>query len=468
VGQLHSLLNHGEFGEILIETGRPTVGQNQLGNGSTATRVREAEGLGYLSTLEPWRGQGEFSLSPIRSILLNVGDPQDKIRSIHVAGTNGKGSVSVSVASILGAAGYKVGLTTSPHFSRINERIVIDGIPVSDEVIDFAALKLKTAAEKAGVVPSFFEGITACAFIIFEAAKVDWMVVEVGLGGRLDATNVIAKPEVAVITSIGLDHQEILGSTTHEIAREKAGIAKRGVPLVIGILDEAAGREVEARALDVGAIISSLGKDFTAEENGTRVVFRDNLSVQPIEYSPALNGTHQLRNSAIAVKVAVQLGISPSAIKQGLAQVFWPGRLEWIQCPRPILLDAAHNPSGVNELKEYLLKEGLCPIDLAFGALTSKDWKGMVDLMRPIAKNWILLEPDSSLAVPAIQLGEYLSGFGISYEVYGRNYMKFIKEKCLARTSEQLAIFGSIYLLGKIRSGLVSETRPLWLRKIDQ
>ena len=192
------------------------------------------KGLDYLATLTRWDGTGEFNLTALSRVLNYFGNPQDKVPSIHVGGTNGKGSVCVTTAAIIGAAGYRCGLATSPHLSRINERIVIDGHEVDDYSLSTLALELERSCVRKKETLTYHEALTAMSFLAFFENKVDWMVVEVGLGGTLDASNVISKPEISVITTIDFDHEDILGNSLRLIAREKAGIIKNGSRVVIG------------------------------------------------------------------------------------------------------------------------------------------------------------------------------------------------------------------------------------------
>src|SRR4051812_18722818 len=256
----------------------------------------------------------------MRAIVARLGHPERAFRSVHVAGTNGKGSVTAMVDAGLRAAGYRSARYTSPHLVRLNERFVIDGRPVDDEAIDDAIADVRAATEalRAGgtlrVQPTFFEATTAAAFVLFRRAAVEMAVVEVDLDGRLDATNVLT-PEVTAITSIGFDHQRYLGSTLPEIAREKAGIIKPGVPVVIGEIDPVASRAIEDVARLQGARIVHMTSD--------RVAGR----------AIGLRGAHQRANAAVALGVRETLdaggtAVPPAAIDAGLAFAGWPGRLD--------------------------------------------------------------------------------------------------------------------------------------------
>ncbi len=252
-------------------------------------------GLSYLSGLRPWGGKGDFSLSSIKTVMGRLGNPQDSVKSIHVAGTNGKGSVSAGIASILGAAGFSVGLTISPHLARINERIVIDGVPIGDDELSLMAEEVRMAST--GIELSFFEAITATFFLTAARRKVDYMVVETGLGGRLDATNVISRPEVSCITSIDFDHVAILGDTLPKIAAEKAGIIKGGSLAVVGEVGEDSFGVINDLSTAVSAKLYGFGRDFSVSIVGhSRNVGLYNGIRSSFEIEPKLQGQHQIKN----------------------------------------------------------------------------------------------------------------------------------------------------------------------------
>src|SRR5581483_11023365 len=293
----------------------------------------------------------KFGLSSIRAILESLDHPERAYRSIHIAGTNGKGSVAAMVDTALRAAGHRTARYTSPHLIRLNERFVVNGTPASDDEIASAVDASRTVIERlreSGVLqvqPTFFEVTTAAAFELFRRAAVEVAVLEVGLGGRLDATNVVT-PVATAITSIGFDHQQYLGSTLREIAIEKAGIIKPGVPVVVGELPAEAFEAIERIASERRAELVRAG------------------AVLPAGYervSPALRGAHQLRNAAVAVALleaanARGLGVPHAAITAGLTEVRWPGRLDLrrLDDGRELLLDAAHNPEGAAALAAFL------------------------------------------------------------------------------------------------------------------
>jgi dihydrofolate synthase / folylpolyglutamate synthase len=313
-----------------------------------------------------------LGLEPMRAACARAGHPEAAFPSVHVAGTNGKGSVCAMVEAIARANGQKTGLYTSPHLCRFAERIRIDGQPVSDEVM----ASLLERALAAGTDLSFFETATLAAFFAFRDAAVDVAVLEVGLGGRLDATNVIPVPRAAAITRIALDHTDRLGTTLVAIAREKAGIAKPGLDLVLG------GMPVEVRdAID--AVARARG----ATTSG--------IDDQPFPGRMGLAGVHQRHNARIAAALGARIGASAGAVERGLADVQWPGRLERIG---NVLLDAAHNPDGAEALAAHLRSLNIPPSRLAlvFGTLGDKDWRPMLDTLAPLAEQRFYVAPSGA------------------------------------------------------------------------
>lgn len=283
-------------------------------------------------------------------LLKYLGSPQDSFKTVHLAGTNGKGSTSVMLASILRRAGYKVGLYTSPHLLNFNERIRINGLPISNKKIVSFVQKNKREIEL--IKSTFFETTTALAFSHFADCKVDVAVVETGLGGRLDSTNVI-KPAVTVITPIALDHREILGQNLESITREKAGIIKPGIPLVVTpqsrvVMDilEATARARSATIIKVKPEKNSLKHSIT----GTHFIYKNQ------SYDIPLLGSHQALNGAAAIEAALQFdcALKVSTIRKGLEMVIWPGRLQRLSKDLPIYYDVAHNAQGLLQIQRLM------------------------------------------------------------------------------------------------------------------
>lgn len=335
--------------------------------------------LSSLYALEAAKGM-DFKLERVALALKNLGNPHARFPSVHIAGTNGKGSVAAMLHSVLSAAGYRVGLYTSPHLVSFTERIRVGATPIAEDDIVGLAREIRTAATVRGIELTFFEFVTVMAFLHFARCAIDVAVVEVGLGGRLDATNVI-DPAVAVITTIGLDHQEFLGDTIDSIAREKAGVIKPGRPVIIGNVPEEARAVLVATAAEVGAPVRWLGRDFCRSNEGP-LAYRgcggelENLTLP-------LRGQHQRDNAATAIAAAMQLRgqfhIPDAALRRGIAQVRWPGRLDVVQTQPLIILDGAHNADGIAALIHELPGiVGGRAVHLLFGVMRDKRWQPMV------------------------------------------------------------------------------------------
>ncbi len=428
----------------------------------------DLSGLEYLGSLEMWGGRGEFSLSSMRKLCQYLGNPQDKIPSIHVTGTNGKGSVSVACCSILAASGRRVGLISSPHLSNQTERVVVDGAAITEDELSSYALEIKAASAASGVVPSYFEAITALGFLAFFDKRLDFMVVEVGLGGRLDATNVLKCPEIAVITNIDFDHEDVLGRGLRAIAREKSGIFKSGTRAIIGnVYPEAREKLLEsASALSIEAAI--YGTDFWVVEDSDLPCFVDRAGHR-FNIQPSLKGAHQLHNASLAVQSALTLGLKPEHCSSGVSAVFWPARLEELNVRgRRVILDAAHNVPGVESLVNYLKSSGITKVDLGFGVLHTKHWEEMLEKLAPYAAHWSLLKSGATHAVSSAELAAKLSSFGISSQQYGSDYNRFLDERLFSFGGDcaiPLVLTGSIYLLGELRKLLSKEPILLWPRQ---
>ncbi len=375
----------------------------------------------------------DFGLERMRAALAALGDPQDAVPSVHVAGTNGKGSTSAMIESIARAAGLKTGLYTSPHLCRIAERIRIAGEPIDDVAFD-AALAAVLADDSAHL--TFFETLTAAAFVAFRDAAVDLAVVEVGLGGRLDATNTMRAPLVTVITSIDFDHTDLLGHTLAEIAREKAGIARRAVPLVVGPVGDDAFAAIEetARAAGAGPIVRLDG-------GGTF-------------FETALEGEHQRDNARVAAATIRALearfpGIS-KAIEPGLSRVRWPGRFERLRRGEvEIILDCAHNVHGARALAAALANAGIAPerTTLVFGALADKDFAAMLAELAPVAARRVYTRPSGRAPAPYEALLAIAPGVSVDAPAEALD-----RAVTAAAPGDCVVVTGSSYLVGEIRA----------------
>jgi dihydrofolate synthase/folylpolyglutamate synthase len=356
----------------------------------------------------------KLGLDNMRVLLAALGHPERACPTVHVAGTNGKGSVCAFVECALRAAGYRTGLYTSPHLDRLEERMAIDGEPVAPDRLDgsaarvFAAMDAALADGRLAVTPTFFEVTTAIAFEAFRAAGVDVAVIEVGLGGRFDATNVVA-PRATAITSIAFDHERHLGSTLASIAAEKAGIAKRGVPLVIGALPEEARAVVEQAAREAGApVVPAEGAIAVVALERGRAHLRPTVQrwhdLPPLALS--LLGRHQAGNAATAVRLLDTLDtrglpVPADAVARGLTSARWPARLEWLRLPEgDLLIDAAHNPAGTEALASYLRDAGGPPLPMAIAAMQDKDVAAMVGPLATVVSRFITCAVHTPRAYP--------------------------------------------------------------------
>lgn len=340
----------------------------------------------------------KFGLDNIHTVLAELDHPERQYRSIHVAGTNGKGSVTAIVESALRQAGYRTGRYTSPHLQDLSERFALDGAPVDHARMLDAVLRVQDAVARLqarGVLevhPTFFEVTTAVAFVLFRDAQVDVAVCEVGLGGRLDATNVL-RPIACAITTIGFDHQQYLGHTLAEIASEKAGIIKPRVPVVVGQLGADARAVIASRASDVDAPLVDADADTVFGASAPTGEPGQDFTLQtPVrDYGAvhlALDGLHQRHNAAVAVRLLETvdesgLRVDADAVRAGLRHVQWPGRLQTLRIgAREALLDAAHNADGAESLGRYLSSLGT-PRPLVFAAMRDKDATEMLVRILP-------------------------------------------------------------------------------------
>jgi dihydrofolate synthase/folylpolyglutamate synthase len=366
--------------------------------------------------------------------------PERRFAAVHVAGTNGKGSVSAMVASMTDFAGYRTGLYTSPHLCRFNERIQLNGEPVPDDVLLPALEEVMTRCPEL----TFFETSTVTAFVIFARLAVELAVVEVGLGGRLDATNVLEAPRVTAITSIGLDHTDRLGNDLASIASEKAGIVKAGVPVVIGKLDPAAQSAVAARAHEIGApIVETVGVA--------------DLDAFVEKHPPALAGEHQLDNARVAVGIARSAGLLPRDIAGGLRRVRWVGRLETLPTPEgEVVLDAAHNADGARAVARWLGSRGF-PRDrvaLVFGSMADKDYSSMLAALAPYAQHRVYVAPEGRKAADPEVLAHLVPG-----QIAADPAQAVTLGRTMVGSGGWVVVTGSIFLVGAVRALLLGLER---------
>lgn len=419
--------------------------------GSPDSILSRLEGLGIRLGLERTRG-----------VLAALGDPQSRYPCVLVAGTNGKGSVSALLASMAHAAGYKVGLYTSPHLESVEERLRIDGRAIEPERLAPLLEELIETAERAeGTSPTYFEILTLAAFQWFAEEKVDLAVIEVGLGGRLDATN-LCEPILSLITSIGLDHQEYLGDTLDSIAREKAGILRGGRLALVWVEEEEPAKAVREVAEKVGAELRFVQDEVVVETaesrgwEGARYGLRTEMGSYDLEV--ALLGRHQANNLGLTVRAAEELArvgfekIGREALEKGAASCRWPGRLEVVELEdgRRVLLDAAHNGAGAATLDDFLKGIGE-KATILFGVLADKDVDEMLRHLVPHAEGFVLTTPPNARAKDPHEVAELIAK-EMPLEVEPEPGRALAA--ALARGVGLIVACGSIYLLGEIRVGL--------------
>ncbi|MGH7454443.1 MAG: bifunctional folylpolyglutamate synthase/dihydrofolate synthase, partial [bacterium] len=355
----------------------------------------------------------QLGLERIEKLCEFFGQPQLKYPIVHIAGTNGKGSTAAMLAAIGKAAGLRTGLYTSPHLVNLNERIQIDGIPVSFREIEEALRRCRPLVES--LQATYFEVITAIAFEIFAQQQIELAIIETGLGGRLDATNVV-QPEITVITSIGLEHQKYLGRTLAQIAEEKAGIIKKGVPCVSGVRQEAARTPILQQSRKLKAPFYDLreqSKIDKIEIHATGLRFKiqlPNFNFDLTDVNCALTGRHQANNAGLAILATAllrekKIPIDTDAICRGLQTTYWPARLQIVQQQPTILVDAAHNADGMRVLVRHLAKTfSWKHLLVVMGLLEDKALPPVLKAWKNLRPHFIFATPPSERARPAAQL----------------------------------------------------------------
>lgn len=370
-----------------------------------------------------------LGLEPMQAACARAGHPERAFEIVHIGGTNGKGSTCAMVASMAHASGKRVGLYTSPHLVKFAERVRVDGEPIDDAMLTGVLEEALTI----GADLSFFETATLAAFLAFRRANVELAVIEVGIGGRLDATNVIPPPRCTAITGIALDHQDKLGDTLDAIAREKAAIAKPGVPMILGPMPG----EARRAAIEV------------ATEKGARVVAAASL---PPGIAVGLAGAHQRDNARVAWTIGAEIGLADAHRMRGLSDARWPGRLERIERTEgelagPWILDGAHNPDGARALVRALAEEKVGAI--VFGALADKAWREMLGIVAAVDAPRIYVAPSGRAPAEPSVLASERPG-----EAAASVADALVKARRAA--GAQLAVVcGSLYLVGEARARLL-------------
>ncbi|MEP7284462.1 MAG: folylpolyglutamate synthase/dihydrofolate synthase family protein [Chloroflexota bacterium] len=448
------------------------------------------EALDYLYSLinyevtRPERYTPEVvSLERPRALMAALGNPQDSYPTIHVTGTKGKGSVSAMCASVLQAAGLRVGLYSSPHLQDFRERFRINGELIDTAVMASLVERIQPLVKQ---IPglTWFEVTTAIGFLYFAQAEVDVAIFEVGLGGRLDATNILRAPLVTTITSLSYDHMQLLGNTLAEIAFEKAGIIKSGIPTVSAPqLDEPL-EVLERIAADRGAPLTLVGRDYTFEpqdqdENGQWFTVSAQDGVAHRYWTPLL-GRHQVLNATVALATLhhacvanpkIGAAVTQQTIRSGLAQVNWPGRLEVVRRAPWLVLDVAHNGASAEKLAAALVSifhyEKLI---LIFGAFTDKDVLGMFNALLPITSHLILMQAINPRAFTTEQLAEIVSksGYTGSLDLIPDAQEALARAEALAGPRDLTCVTGSLSIVGEVRTILgLAPARAAYLDEVD-
>jgi dihydrofolate synthase/folylpolyglutamate synthase len=401
----------------------------------------------------------KLGLERIRAVLEELGNPQDRCRFVHVAGTNGKGSVCAMLESALRNAGRRTGLFTSPHLAEPTERIRIDGTPISPARFTAAFDRVHAAVEKllaAGAIDlhtTYFETVTAMAFLIFAEEPVDVVVLEVGLGGRLDATNVV-RPELCVITQIDFDHESFLGKSLESIATEKAGILKAGVPAVFSRQREAAARVLDLRAAELSVPVARTEAwsvtDLEIDPRQSRFLL---AGERTLHVACPLPGEHQVENAATTAIALTRLGLSDSAIEEGIARTRWPGRLERV-CEHPeIILDGAHNPAGARALAAYITRfYAGRRVTLIFGTMRDKSVDEIGAILFPVADQVVVTAPKQARALSPDSIHKIASHPNLRTAVDIQAALAIATSDAAA---DAIFVTGSLFLVAEARQLLV-------------
>ncbi len=448
----------------------------------------EFDPIAYIN--EPRWQESRLGLDRIRALLERLGRPQDKLKFVHVAGTNGKGSTCAFLASVLQEAGYRTGLFTSPYLMEFEERIRVNGRNIALDELSEAALAVKEQAEalasETGDHPTEFELMTAVALEHFARSVCDIAVLEVGLGGRLDSTNAIDAPEVAVIARIGLDHTELLGATLAAVAREKAGIVKPGAPVVswpqepeaMAVVEQAAAaactevRAVDFSQLDVRPLEQRPAEGAHPASRAAGAAFVRPFSYRGAAYETRLLGTYQPANAALALEAVEALRergwcVPGEAVRAGIANTAWPGRFEVVDAGagKPaFVVDGGHNPQGARALVDSLEDAfpGRKPVFL-IGVLEDKDYPAMLETVLPLGSGFVCVAPDNPRALPAYKLarairwtGQDLLGCSACVNPYAARDMDDAVERAceLAGPDGLVCAFGSLYGIAELKRAL--------------
>lgn len=402
----------------------------------------------------------KLGLEPVQAVLETLGHPEHRLRVLHVGGTNGKGSTVAMAAAMLRASGLRVGVYTSPHLVDFRERIRIDGEMISEDRLAELVGRLRRAVPPT-VSLTFFEMTTALALLYFAESQVDLAVLEVGMGGRFDATNVV-EPMACVITTIALDHQEYLGTTEEAIAFEKAGIIKPAVPVVIGRMGAEAGAVIERVAAERAAPVRRLGSEFVVEGSSDRFTYRGWGRVFE-GLRCGLVGRHQLDNAACAIALLESAGhegvpVDEAAVRKGLRSVVWEGRLEVIEDAPRVLLDGAHNPAAsralARYLEEFLANHPNARIILVWGMMRDKDLREFLAPLLPLVSEIVLTQAGLARSATVHELREPLREWPKPVYEVPLPAEALQRAKQQASPGDLICVAGSLMLLGDIKAAV--------------
>ncbi|MDF0645907.1 MAG: bifunctional folylpolyglutamate synthase/dihydrofolate synthase [Nitrospira sp.] len=399
----------------------------------------------------------KLGLETMVALAQRLGNPQRRYRSLHIGGTNGKGSTAAMAAGIMRAAGYRVGLYTSPHLVEFRERIRVDGVMIPEEAVGRVIAEVRDAGG-ADLQPTFFESTTALAFQYFAEARVDVAVLEVGLGGRFDATNIV-QPDACAITTVALDHQEYLGTTVSAIAFEKAGIVKEKVPLVLGRMTEDAMRTIEPIAHERRSPVSALDREFRIDGTPDRFTYESQRG-RYLGLRCALPGAHQVDNAACAIALTEAVSgfqVCERAIREGVGGVQWEGRLETLEARPDVLLDGAHNPAGSAALATYLrsVKETRpgSRVIVVLGMMRDKDHRGFMASLNSVADHVVLTRASIARSAAAEEMRDELAGtITIPSSVTADAGEALALARQLAAPQDVICVTGSLMLIGEVKA----------------
>ena len=401
-------------------------------------------------------------LERIGELCAALGNPQEKLKFVHVAGTNGKGSFCSMMAAVLQKSGLKVGLYTSPYIKVFNERMRVNGENIPNEILAEITEQVRPIADKMVDKPTEFELITAIAFLYFLREKCDVVVLEAGMGGRLDSTNIITTPVLSVRTGISLDHTAVLGDTTAKIAAEKAGIIKAGVPVLWGGIDPDAAGVISARAAEHGSEFSS--PDYSLIENLSADLSGSSFKYKNFDVKINLLGLYQPKNAALVLEGVLALrragfDISDSAVKEGLLSASWSARFEIIGKEPLMIFDGAHNPEGISaataSIAHYFGDEKVIVVS---GVLADKDYNFIAKELARVACEAYTITPDNKRALPAEQFAELLTSLGVPSVANATIAEALAAAKARAKeTGSAIVCLGSLYTYVDVMAVLESE-----------